>query len=302
MYLSYSGFKTFLECRRAYDHKYVLKTPLLEPDNRVHMLYGDAVGKLFETFYEDQLWRERPQERMLALVRPTMQAIVAAETKKGGVFNWKEPRLKKGTRSFDEVEQEVLATVPRGLQTIKHHRLLGPGAKAELVLDVVVDGHKIAGRADFVLRRVQPHGDLVLLDGKGSRWREKYTNHRQLRWYAMQYWLKFGAIPDRLGFLYWRYGATESVDWSEVKVRELEDLKNAVLGAIGEIEKAKKELVQLGVKANRSRVFWPTPGNDCKLCSYLPLCPEGVKALSEETKQLIAEASDDGVEEGGVSF
>lgn len=299
MYISYSGFKLFLECRRAYLHRYVLKTPVPKPSNRVHMLYGDAVGKLFETFYVERLWRKNTREELRSRVRPTMDGIVRKELKSGGVFNWKEANLKEGTRSFEEVEQEVLDTIPRGLGSIRHHRLLGQDAAAEVVLDVHLDGHQIAGRADFLMHRFK-EGDHVLIDGKGSRWRGEYTNDRQLRWYAMLHWMKYGAIPDRLGFLYWRYDPEESLDWSQVTLAELEVLKNSVLAAIETIEVARKGLAQIRDKS-RSPDFLPTT-NNCKLCDYLKLCPEGTKSLSKETKVEIASALEHGVEEGGISF
>jgi hypothetical protein len=300
MYISYSGFKLFLECRRAYLHKYVLRTPVPKPSNRVHMLYGDAVGKLFETFYVERLWRKNAREALLSRVRPTMDSIVRKELKGGGIFNWKEANLKEGTCSFEEVEQEVVATIPRGLGTIRHHRLLGGDAAAEVVLDVHVDGHQIAGRADFLMHRFK-EGDHVLIDGKGSRWRDKYTNHRQLRWYAMLHWMKRGTIPDHLGFLYWRYEPEESLDWSQVTLAELEDLKNSVLTAIETIEVGRKGLVQLRDKTS-SLDFLPTTNSDCKRCDYLKLCPEGTKSLSKETKAEIVLALEHGVEEGGISF
>lgn len=302
MYISYSAYKTFLDCRRHYDHKYVLKTKVPKVENRVHMLYGDAVGKIFETFYEDRLWQGDTLNRLLALVDPTINRIIESETKKGGVFNWKDRNLKDDTKSLAVVRHEVILAIPRGLRSIRKHRLLGPEARAEVILDVTEGGHKIGGRCDFLIRRVQPEGDLVLLDGKGSRWRDKYTNHRQLRWYAMQLWMKQGIVPDKLGFLYWRFEPNESMDWSTVTVPELQDLKTEVLSVCDEIEKAKQELLQLGAKANRATVFWPKPSSDCRLCNYLTLCPEGERSLSKKTKTEIEQATEDGVEEGGVSF
>jgi len=302
MYISYSADKVFSDCPRSYYHKYVDKTPLPKPDNRVHMLYGDVVGKIFEAFYRDQLWKGDPLANLLALVRPTLKRVVEDETRKGGVLNWNEPGLKEGTRSLAEIEHEVRETIPWGLKSIKHHRLLGNGAQAEMVLDTDVEGHRIGGRADFVLRRFEPHGDLVIVDGKGSRWGAKYTNTRQLRWYAMLYWLKFGEVPARLGFLFWRYKPEESMAWSTVTLTDLEVLKTAILSTIKEIETAKQTLVQLGPKAKPGAVFLAKPGGDCKLCGYLPICPEGTRALTQDIKFEIAEASQRGVEDGEVSF
>jgi len=302
MYISYSADKVFADCPRSYYHKYVDKTPLPKPDNRVHMLYGDVVGKIFEAFYRDQLWRGDPLANLLALVEPTLKGVVLDEVRKGGILDWKEPGLKAGTRSLVEIEHEIRETIPWGLKGIKHHRLLGNGAQAEMVLDTDVEGHRIGGRADFVMRRIEPHGDLVIVDGKGSRWRDKYTNHRQLRWYAMLYWLKFGEVPARLGFLFWRFKPEECMDWSTVTVSELESLKTAVLTTIGVIEASKQQLVQLGPKAKPGAVFLAKPGSDCKLCGYLSLCSEGTRIMTSEIKTEIAAERQLGVDEGEVSF
>jgi len=303
MYLSYSGFKTFQDCRRAYYHQYIAKTVPPKPKNCVHTLYGEAVGKLFERFYRDRLWAAKGSllSGLLGLVRPTLNRILIRETKKGGIFDWGELGLKPGTRSIDEVEKEVSETIPRGLQSIKYHRLLGVEADAEVVLDVDIDGHKIGGRADFIIKRVQPHNDLVIIDGKGSRWRDKYTNDRQLRWYAMLYWLKNGVIPDQVGFLYWRYEPEESMDWSGVTRDELESLKLAVLEAIEEIELAQKELVSIPDKTNPGMLFSAAPGSNCKLCSYLPVCPEGTRTSSDASREKISEKIEEGLEEGFVT-
>jgi hypothetical protein len=273
------------------------------------MLYGETVGKLFERFYADQMWDSKVVGlNLLQMVRSTLTRVMIKESEKGGVFDWGESGLKPGNRSVDEVEVEVKETIPRGLRSIRHHSLISLDAEAEVVLDTVVDGFKIGGRADFVMTRIPPHKDLVIVDGKGSRWRGQYVNERQLRWYAMLYWLRYGVIPDRLGFLYWRYDPAESMDWFETTESELEDLLRAVLSTLKEIERDKEEWVELRLQkesdssVNPERVFWANTGSHCKLCRYLSLCPEGAKAMSKSTKTKIAKDRIRGVEDGGVSF
>jgi len=298
MYLSYSGFTVYKNCPRAYYYRYIQKL-IPSKSNCVHMLYGDVVGKIFEQFYVDEMWKaDLILMRLMDLVRPVMTRVTVRETEKGGFFDWNEPNLKPGSRSLDEVEQEIRETIPRGLRSIKYHRLGGIDAEAEVVLDEKVKGHIIGGRADFIMRRVRPHGDLVIVDGKGSRWRDKYTDSRQLRWYAMLYWLRHGVIPDQLGFLYWRFEPEESMDWSGVTKSQLEALLNAILETIQEIESAKKELR----KGKPNAIFWANPGSSCSLCGYREHCSEGSKALSDNTKAQIVEDRKRGVEEGEISF
>jgi hypothetical protein len=300
MYISYSGYDLANDCLRAYYHQYIAKTQVTKLDNRVHMLYGEAVGILYQAFYNDGLWKANTTARMLALVKPTIQKVITNEIRKGGTFDWKEKGLKEGTRSIKEVEGEVIETVHRGLRSIRHHRLLGTDAQAEVVLDTIVDGHKIAGRADFVMTRVKPHGDRVIIDGKGSRHRDQYTNHRQLRWYAMLHWLKLGSIPDRLGFLYWRYEPENSLDWTQTTPDALNVLKSSVLQMIGTIEQANRDILN---GAEPEKVFPASPKTSgCKFCRYLEVCPEGQRFLSKDRKEEIADDIQRGVEDGGVSF
>jgi PD-(D/E)XK nuclease superfamily len=298
-YLSYSGHKIYLECKRQYYHRYIDRTPIPVPDNRVHMLYGDTVGKIFEAFYTNKLWKAADiLKALLRLIPPTLQRVITTELKKGGVFNWKEKGLKKGTRSIQEVEGEIIEAIPRGLSIIKQYRLLSPDAKAELVLDTTLEGHKIAGRADFVMHRIAPHNDFVILDGKGSRWRDKFAHTRQLRWYALQHRIKFGTVPDKLAFIYWRYEPHEAIDWYEPTSKDLDDLSHTVVHDLEEIEHGRHQIL---TGANPLQVFPANPGRDCVRCSYLKVCPEGTRAV-ETDKDLIKADMERGVDNGEFSF
>ncbi len=295
MYLSYSGLKEYLECPRAYWHKYVDHTPPSKQPNRVHMLYGDSVGRLFEAFYNERLWSAPdPVEVLLERVDATIANVIQDETKKGGQFDWADLELKRGGRTLEEITTNVRQTVPRGIASIRHHKLIGVEAKAEVVLNSRVNGHTLAGRADFVLRRHA--GDLVLVDGKGSTWRDAYVNHRQLRWYALLHLLKFGVLPDRVGFLFWRSEPDESMDWSEVTLTEVDELKRATLNVIDRIEAGQRSLGPTW-ESGRSpgMVFWVNPGQRCKLCSYLPRCAEAKTVLAAKAPTYGVEDEDIGL-------
>lgn len=300
MYLSFSGDDTYRTCPRDYYHKYIARTPLVKPDNRVNMLYGDTVGKIFECFYAQRLWRgSEPVAELQALVIPTLKRVMANEIRKGGVFDWSDKTLKEGSRSLEEIEGEVRETLPRGLRAIKHHRLMGHDVQCEMNLEVLLGGHKIGGRADFVLTRVAPHGDLVIVDGKGSRYRDQYVNHRQLRWYAMQHRLKLGKAPDKLGFLFWRSPPETSMDWSVVTPEALDALQVAVVATATEITDAESAIAK---GENPLKMFPATPGPDCKRCSYFDQCPEGKQAHSKAAKAEMKADLLRGVEDGEITF
>lgn len=280
MYLSYSGHKAYKECPRQYWHRYVGKTKLPAPDNRVNALYGSVVGTLFEDFYTQGIWKQSGVQQLLeARVDQTIDSIIQRESR-DGVFDWADP--KSNYKSRESLRREVVKSIPRGIGIIRHHRLLGHRADAEVKLDANIDGHMIGGRADFIIQRVKPHNDLVILDGKGSRHRDKYVDPQQLWWYAMLYRHHHTILPDRLGFVFWRQEPENSLDWVNFSGKSLDDLLAGVLGDVQNIEAAKARLTGLKqpitdpeYTAALRELFPAQVGGKCGLCSYLPVCQEG---------------------------
>ena len=294
MYLSYSGHKSYKDCARQYWHRYVGKTKLETLDNKVNSLYGSTVGTLFEYFYNDRIWlRSGVQEILEGMVDRTLDDIITREQRQG-VIDWTDPRA--NYKSRDSLRREIMKAIPRGIGIIRHHRLLGQPADAEVKLDSVIKGHMIGGRADFILRRVKPHGDLVILDGKGSRHREKYVDPHQLWWYAMLHREKFKTLPDRLGFVFWRQEPAESLDWVDFSHKSLDDLLSGVLEAVQHIEQGAASLNGGKDPALLAQTFPVRPGDKCRLCTYRPVCPEGESFIS---RRMVPDMDVIGVEDVG---
>ena len=290
MYLSYSGYKKYKECPRQYWHSYVNKTKAPTPENRVNMLYGSAVGILFEDFYNDKIWKHAdPAKELLSKVQSVIAAVMRREVKDGGVFNWKDPKLRRnGPRSLEEVVDSVREAIPNGLNIIRQHRLLGTEAAAEVKLDSEIGGHMLGGRCDFLLRRLHPLSDLLILDGKGSRHRDKYVDVQQLLWYSMLHRRKQGHLPDQVAFVFWRYSPDEAVDWSTPTKAEVDELEDDVLRTVSEIESRKR--LPVASQAFPARAKKST----CGFCPYVFACPEG-QVMTSENPPAVAPAS--GVED-----
>jgi hypothetical protein len=279
MYLSYTGYKTYTSCPRMYLFRYVQKPKLEVLENRVNSLFGTIIGNIFEAFYNEKLWAGNPgvaivEKRLLDRVMTSYLKAVAKETR-DGVILWKPDDSKANYASMEDLLEDVREAVPRGLRVIRHHRLLDRDALAEVKLDQDHEGHTIGGRCDIRMRRIEPHHDLILLDGKGSKWRDKYVDTRQLKWYAMLHRMKYGHMPDRLGFVFWRFEPDKGLDWVECSLNELDDLLISALTSIREIEDGQAQLA-----ANPSslpQAFPAHPGDGCRFCAYMPLCPEGTK-------------------------
>lgn len=292
-YLSYSGWKKYDQCPYAYWHSYIAKTPSPVLDDRLGAVFGSTIGELFEAFYVEKWWKKKGdcQTFMLGQVDTYLDKVLKQETspkwgRPGGVLLWqgfgegKNPKALYANR--EELSADLREAVIRGLRIIRHYRLLGPLAEAEKILDVGENGDKIAGRADFVIKRTAPHGDLILVDGKGSRHRGKYVDPRQLHWYAMLYRIKYGRVPDKLAFLYWKFAPPESMDWVEFSEDDLDELYEEVQAAFRFIKGSRKQLPSgadaLTMQGLAKGIFKPKPNSDnCRFCSYASkmTCPAG---------------------------
>ena len=289
MYISYSGFKAWEQCPRLYFHRYVKKTQTPKPINRVNMLYGSIVGAIFERFYNEKMWRlPNFLEVMLASIPGVAEMVMQRELGDGknGVIDWDAKKPAPNYKSLEDLLKDVREAIPRGIKSIKYHRLVGKEAAAEVKLDSRKTDHTRGGRADFVIRRVEPHGDLVILDGKGSKFRGDYADKRQLRWYAMLYEEHHNTLPDQVGFLYWRSEAESAIDWYTYKKEETAELRNLVLETMGVIEQRQLHL-PLVPEPTREQIAegFPTqPGQECRWCDYLAVCEDGTRFMSNRGK------------------
>jgi len=305
LYLSYSGWKKYDGCAFAYWNSYIGHTEVDAPDDRLGSIYGSVIGKLFEDFYNEEWWKKnpRPVAMMLGKVEGALDWTIRRETtpyrqRKGGVLMWKgegEGQNPKGMyANKEELAEDLRESVGRGCRIIRHHRLLGPYAEAEVKLDYTVEGYRLGGRADFIMERVKPHHDLCIIDGKGSKWRHKYVDPKQLLWYALLYRFHHGKLPDKIGFLFWRYEPNEAIDWVEFVEDDINDLLNRVLGDLRKIEEGTAKLISRASFAEVRKVFRPVAEgrrkrdaeDACRFCPYgtPEICPKGaeVKAKLEQ--------------------
>ncbi len=296
MYISFSRYQKYLECEFAYYHEHILKTKPETPPDRVGMLFGSVIGEVFEAFYRDKVWQTPGvEENLRQMAKPLLIGIMKRELEKGGSFDWKKSASYKSYKSPQEVLDDVLLAIPRGLQIIREHRLLGKDAAAEVKLNQVFGTHELAGRADFIMTRTSPHNDLVILDGKGSKHREEYADEKQLQWYALLYAKKHNRLVQGAAFVYWKPvipnlevpNPAPDVDWRPITKESILQLRDEVFTTLSQIE-AKRRLPQ----ALEAKAFEPKPKQStCKFCPYVFACPSG-KALMAKGKPDMTEFED----------
>jgi PD-(D/E)XK nuclease superfamily len=293
-YLSYSGFQC-TDCLYRYWHTYKGHTPHA-PDDQLGAIYGTVVGRLFETFFTERMWRKPGScDRLRALAKPMVtSALEEARQPKygrpGGIIVWR-PELYANEA---DLLSDVKIAIPRGLATIKTHRLIGINAKAEVKLDSTIEGHRVAGRADFVMVRVPPHRDLVILDGKGSRKRGRYADVKQLQWYSLLYRERHRRLPDRTAFVYWHYDPPSNIDWCTVNSAEIDALKNEVVQKMDDLQKLSKEVGSSKSLPLVQSVYRPSPHiKNCRFCPYATpeICPKGADVVAVAAAQAKARES-----------
>lgn len=252
-----------------------------KPDSVHNAVPGRVIAKVMEDLYKQELYKH-PKTLIKELDRRVRVEFQRQLADPRNHIDWRAP----GCMSQADMLQLCLDCTVNYLKTMKHQRLIGQWTRAEYDMAAFIDKYNpIGGKADLVFRRtVEPNIGLTVLDGKASKHKGKYTDPDQVRWYALMFFLTHGVIPDRLGFIYFRYPygfehedgvIDEGIDWIECDKDE--------------------HLVPLAKRAKEARrgmmkqKFDPNPvPSYCRFCEFEEECPERMaqkKANSAKRKR-----------------
>jgi len=258
LYLSYSGRKTYLSCPKKYKFIYIDEVEIKKDPST--SFYGSIIGTLFEWFYERNVWKDNdPIKTLRNLIHSATDTVLKKE----------EYERDEDPTYIKTVEDDVYNDIPGGIETIRFHRLLSPNSQTELNLNVTYKhpDHdlvlRIGGRSDFV--HYFDESDVWILDGKGSRHREKFADPEQLIWYAVQHYIKYHIAPTRLGFIFWRF-PDNPIQWVDYDESSMRSSLNVTFDV------AKKITL---------KVFNPKTSKECYGCSFVNMCEDGREFVSE---------------------
>jgi len=256
-------------------HGFGKKRPVPHKRSEHHAVMGTAIQEPIERYYNDELWKLlRGQQLVDRLMELSEEAFDRELARRYIDWRMSEPRT--------ELLKIIKTGVMGYLRTLKQHRLLGPYARAEVELLGYVDKFTpIGGRADMLIRRTkEPYTGVMILDGKNSkRYKDgkggwmTYTNPDQLRFYALAYYLAYRKLPDRLGFIYYRYPYGDAV--LDVEGNETGELEPG----ISWVEFDKDDIRGIAqrcrdaVRSMEKEEFDPTPKPPvCRFCDYEIMC------------------------------
>lgn len=229
------------------------KRPPPIKESRHHAIMGQVIQKVIEDLYNNEMWRTPAglADLLLEMVMKELNYALAKE-----YVDWMKapPKI--------EMQEICRSAISGYLRTMKANKFLGPYARAEVELVGAVDPMTaVAGRADLIIRRDDT--GVTILDGKNSKTKGKYTDPDQLRWYALLFYLVYGKLPERLGFVYYRYPqdpvtGDSGVDWVDFTQADVEGLAARAVSVR---------------KAMEDRKFEPTPKPPtCQFCVYESVC------------------------------
>lgn len=249
------------------------KKPEPLKQSRHHAVMGIVIAAVSERLYNDEWWRD--PKTLTDRLKEAVKKEFNYQTSKP--WNWIDYRM-AGTKSslIKTCEDGILGY----LRTMKEHRLLGEYARAEVELLGWIDKwNPVGGRADTIIRRSDT--GVTILDGKNSKSKGKYTDPDQLRWYALLYWLAYRRLPDRLGFVYYRYPYGTPMEDEKGEPVLGEDGVQMIEQGVEWVPFTKDDLrglAQRAVKARRGMEkgkFEATPSpKTCRFCDYETVCPE----------------------------
>jgi len=260
--------------------------PVSEQRSEHHAIMGVAIQYAIEHLYNDLLWKRLLPSAKNHLTVPELIAILKElvwikmdQQIQERYVDWRR------APSHGDMAEICIDGVLGYLRTMQANQFLGEYAKAEQLYVNFIGDVPVGARVDLVLRRDPKPGrtknlGITLLDGKNSKHKNRWTNPDQLRWYAMLFFLCYNRLPDRAGFVYYRYpygmatkdgGIEQGVDWVDLDRQDIRGLAQRAVDVRNAI---------------RRREFDPKPiPAYCRYCDWEKDCPERQAQLERNRKK-----------------
>lgn len=255
MKISYSSFRRYIDCPR----KYKLMADRIDPpeeQSKYFALYGLLIEKFFEHL-SNQHYKNNPN-----LTRAQVRTLMKQQwvfILEDNYVDWAEPWCKE---SSEDIFNSAVEDAIKCMESMNFFK----NTKAEVVYETILKKSNdiLTGRLDFVY--INENNKVEILDGKGTNKMETNVDIDQLYFYALLYLLRHRCLPDKLGFVYYRYQLVKYVDFD---MEAIMSFKN------------KLALVKKAIKSDTKWEPNVKISKQCKWCPYQSVC-DAFKAKKDE--------------------
>lgn len=270
-------YKNYWACPKMFKKRYDREEPPKKP-NGYHMVAGEFVQKFFEMYSNG--WKAEGFDNNPVVIRGRMHRYWEALLRWNPV-DWGHPMSRLNQ---PELLQECINTIYSNIEELDIYE----GTESELKFEIKLkSGDELVAKIDFI--KTRDDGGIEIIDGKNSQTIGKYVDNNQLLFYALMYRFKFGKLPDKLGFLYYRHRTIDYVPFTEEEVDNLW-----------------KDIIRTMVHIKQAKEFPATPSaKSCRFCDYLSECPEGTadmnsrkrgpKVAKDYTQEIASKDNDSGL-------
>jgi len=264
MKLSYSNYRNYINCPRFY-YNLVNKVKPPEKDSRYFALYGMLIEMFFKKYTNDYTKNgvELTPEQVKTVLKKQWAQVLQEN-----YVNWNEPWVKETSEQiFDNVYNDVLKNM-KAFDFWKDSR-----SEVSFRINLKKSKDALTCRMDFIWNK--PDGTVEILDGKGTNKIDTNVDVEQLYFYALIYLLNHGKLPNKLGFLYYRYQMIKYVDFDLQTILQFKD-------KLALVKKSIKEDTVFKAKVGLSK--------QCKWCSYKFSCEAWAQKKEANAKKREARA------------
>lgn len=249
-------YKNYWACPKMFLKKYWYEKPTI-PKNGYHIVAGEYIQKFFEMY--SNKWKSEGMEVSPSSVRARMGDYWKALLRWNDI-DWSHPMSRLGPH---DLLQECIDTICANVNELDVY----DGTKSEIKFVVSLKtGDELVAKMDFI--KTTEANKVIILDGKNSGTMGKYVDENQLLFYALIYRFKYGVLPDKIGFLYFRHKVIEYVEITEKRVDDLW-----------------KDMIRTMVHIKKAKEFPATPSaKACRFCEYLATCEEGTADMNSRKR------------------
>jgi hypothetical protein len=248
MKLSYSEYKTYLECPKKY-HLEVTNTEPPAEQSKYFAMYGLLVEMFFKLYVNTILKRKLvlSDDQIHKILRKLWDKIINEN-----YVVWDDPWCRESSEHiFMSAHEDIIAN-------INEFELWGY-TKSEIAFDILLKKTQdtLSCRLDFIVNN--PDGTIEILDGKGTYKIDKPMDMEQLYFYILIYLLHYKKLPDKAGFLFYRFKVICYIDFD---LKTIIDFKDKLILVKNAIKKDTKFEAKVGISKH------------CKWCAYNLNCEE----------------------------